>query len=346
MTTWLQTKDTASYLQPDLFVKGNLLFSVNQALLTSDSKSQHLIVGQPKLNQLTKIPYIEGKGQTATFSKITAFAQVNRTYTLIADSFHGCIRSVDRLTNITQHVAGICKERVYSWETHTDGKLSEATFHVISTMEYHQGVIYVVENAKKTVRKVSMQEGEVTTIVAKDRFRKYDVPRRLLFDQFRKMIYITAFNGLSQFDLSTGSFSYLTQEYGNSSKGHLRTSEWSGASEIIFIDQDTLLVTDTFNGKLKAIDLKSMTVNTWCFQYAPSKTSCEYYRSPAAMTLMSCTVYLSIARGIQKLELPLWFCGKDKGKIPTSTTSTAKPTNALDHTARLTFRKTSPMNPW
>ena len=346
MRTWLKTDDTASYMEPDLFIKGNLLFSMNQALLTSDGTTQQLIVGQSVLNMFNKIPYVEGVGKNATFSKITSFAQLNTSYVLLADSKHGCIRGVDRYTNKTKLVAGICKEQIYYSDTHIDGDLTHATFHVVSTIAYRPHEIYVVEQMKKTVRKVDLKENKVTTVVNEKNLRKYDVPRRFVIDNQRNMIFLTAFNGLLQINLVNDSVAYLTKEKGKRGSELLSNSKWSGASEIIFLDDDTLLVTDTFNGRLRVIDLKSMTVNTWCFSYPKSKGLCEYHRSPGAMTVMVCDVYLSIVETIQKLKLPTWFCGKEKGKIPTTTTTTKAPTIPKIQRVELKQKTTPLPNSW
>lgn len=321
MSVYLHTDDSALHMQPDLFVKGNLLFSMNQALLTSDGTTQHVIVGDPKRNPSTMIPYVEGVGANASFTEISSFAQRNGTDVLLADSKHGCIRSVNRLTNATQIVAGECK-RVYYGDEQVDGPLVNATFHIITDIYYYEEVIYVIESSKSTVRKVDLKLNLVSTLANETQFRDYDGPLSFTIQLDDKVLYLTTVYGLAKINLLDENFSYLTNASNSGYvDGPLRTSKWHFARNLLFIEKEILLVVDAYNSRLRIVDLTSMYVSTWCFRQLKTKKRCEYSRSPAAMALMSCTVYLGFSETIQKLQLPVWFCGKKKGLLPTSTTA-------------------------
>lgn len=308
METYSVTGDTASHLEPDLFVEGNLLLSLNQALLTTHGKYQYIIVGNPVRDPHTQIPYVEGKGQEAVFTRITSFTQQNRTHVFLADSKHGCIREVDRLTNVTQLVAGLCKTVSFS-DSYIDGPLSTATFHEISSISYHKNTLFVIQGVKMAVRKIDLVKGLVQTIAHAAEFRLYDAPRTMVIDPNSNTAYLTTFQGIAEITLGTNTFTYLNKIQGGGYRdGAISRTMWSGATEMISIGNDHMLVVDIFNGKLRVVDLNLMRVSTWCFWYQNKR--CSLDRSPSSVAMMSCVLYLSVTGTIQRLKLPIWFCPK------------------------------------
>lgn len=315
MVTYLHTEDTPSHLEADLYLKGNLLYSMNQAILTTNGVYKDLIVGQSKRNPLTQIPYKEGQGPNAIFTRITSFTQQNNSHVLIADSKHGCVRSVNRLTNSTHLVVGNCKT-VYYADEYADGPLAKATFHEIQGLAYKDNIIYVIQAVKAAVRKVDLFNGFVTTIVNETNLRKYDSLRSLAIHPKSNTAYLPTWNGIAKIELVTDVFSYLNKkgEKTTPNDGSLVASTWSAAREIVLISKNSVLV--VASGKLQVIDLQWMTVDSWCFRYRSNNCSVDRYVESTA--IMDCMLYLSIQDTIQMLQLPSWFCGKNKGIFPTT----------------------------
>ena len=300
-------KDTAKHLAHDYFINGNILYCTHQAMLTTSGKTSSLIVGQNYVETSTMIPYVEGVGENASFTEITSFAQMNQTHVLLADSHHGCIRSVNRKTNSTRHVAGLC-QRVSWADELKDGDLQTSRFYIIGSITYHNHIIYAVESFKRRIRKIDLLQNSVKTLVDPNSLRQYDAPGTIVADYIRRQIFVSTYFGVAQIDATNNSFKYLTHGKERGDKvGHLKYSEWNGATAMTFVPNDTLVIADTLNSKIKIINLNTSKVSTWCFSYAKSKKSCSYIRSPKSFLVRDKKLYLSIDDTISMIDLPTWF---------------------------------------
>lgn len=300
-------KDTAKHIAHDYFIGGNLLFCIHQALLTTDLKTQSVIVGQNYVETSTIIPYKEGVGVNASFTKITAFAQMNRTHVLLADSGHGCIRSVNRLTNMTQHVAGLC-QRVSWSDDLVDSDLQNSRFYRIGSIAYHNQLVFVTEDSKSRIRKIDLQNNIVRTLVDSQNLRKYDAPQMIVADHIRELIYVSTYFGIAQINITSDKFDYMSYGGEKGDKvGQLAISEWNGASGMTLVPNDTLVVADTLNFKIKVINLKTSSVSTWCFYSDSLKRNCSYIKSPRSFVVKDRMLYLSIEDSISAMKLPDWF---------------------------------------
>ena len=72
MTTFLQTEGYVSHLERDLYIPGNILFSDQHAMKTTDGSSTSLIAGSA-----TQPGYVEGVGSQARFYFIPSFLQLS-----------------------------------------------------------------------------------------------------------------------------------------------------------------------------------------------------------------------------------------------------------------------------
>lgn len=329
---YLQTNYSVSHLEPDFYVRGNLLFSMNQALLSTDGTYQDLIVGQPEYYPYNspKPIYREGVGRNAVFSDIPAFTQINKTHIIVADSKHGCVRSVNRLTNATQRIAGQCKEINYL-SSYKDGSLDTATFHFISSIVIYNQVIYVSHDIKRAIRKIDLKTGDVTTLANYTDFGAQQLPKTLVVDAMRQTIFISTLNAIAKIDLRNDNFSYISK--GRKWSPNARSVEnttWSGAGPMARLSDDYLLV---ISQRFRIIDLKTMTVDTWCFMPEDKSKSCPpVYMPLSPITVMSCTVYFSSKVTIHSLSLPTWFCEQDHIKslgLTTGTTTPSKTGNSV-----------------
>lgn len=257
--------------------------------------------------------YQEGIGKNATFSYIRSFAQLNETHVIIADSARGCIRIINRITNQTRRLVGICDDDASSFDRPTDGDLETSTFNKLACIAYFRGVIYVLEEGKQKVRKVSLALNTVATIVRNDAFRgNFHHPLEIVIDPNISVGYISINYGIAQLNLTDESFKYLNhQKWKGYKDGPILISQFSWLSGLALARNDTIFAADTNNNKLRVINLAAMSVSTWCFDSGkiPEK-ECEVSR-PRAVLVVGCNLYFSIPNSIAKLKLPDWFCDED-----------------------------------
>lgn len=265
--------------------------------------SKDVIVGQ---DYPGRFPYQEGSGENTTIGEVGSFRQLNETFVLFSDSTHGCIRSVDRVTNKTERVAGVCREKTWEKSATPDGEVLNATFSKITDFVYYNGLIYATENYETRIRKIDIANNIVTTIATKDNFHNYQSPRQIVVDPRENCLYVTSYRGIYRVDLETDKVFSLTRAEGiNKEDGPLANSTWSGIGAITFLADDTLMVADS--STLRVIDLQSMNVSTWCFTYYDHDKNCSYIRVPRALLLNGHTAYIAIDDTIATLELPNWY---------------------------------------
>lgn len=314
VTEYLSTKKEPSHLAPDLFVPDNLLFSMHRALLTTNGTMYSVIIGEQIRAAPPTNTYREGSHANASFLEIKAFVQQNRTHVFVADSGHGCIRGVNRMTNTSYHVAGICKKVQWA-DVHKDGSLQTATFSFIDSITYHENIIYVVESLQSRVRKIDLDSGKITTMLDSKDFRQFDLPQSIIADPARRVLYLTTFKGINKIDITNNHVTEMNHGTRGYRDGELTNSSWSGASAIFRISNDALLVIDKFNNRIRLINLIQNSVCTWCFKFPRVKNLCSFGKIPKSVAVISCTAYFSAGYGIHRLDLPSWYCDKDRTEL-------------------------------
>ena len=311
------TAYTSGHIEMDKFVEGNFLFCEYQALLTTDLKTKELVVGQ---DYRTMDKYFEdGIGANASFGSLRSFTQPNHTHVFIADTSHCCLRSVDRRTNKTGTLAGICREHFWDRPELVDGELLNSTFDMINSITYHDGIVYAVETGKGRIRKIDLANNLVTTLATKEEFPKYHGPQNIAVDPARRLLFINAFRSISQLSMDGGELVTLSKAEGlfGIEEGPIENTTWSFIKDIKLVGKDTLILAggETF----RIIHIPSMTVSTWCFTFYAASSNCTYGRPPQALLIKDRQMYITIEDTISTLQLPAWFENEDDGLFNTKT---------------------------
>lgn len=299
-----------SHLEEDQFVAGNILFSEYQALLTTDGQSQDVIVGQHGFWPI--YDYQEGIGTNATFRTISSFAQLNRTHTLIADRDNGCIRSLNRLTNETSHFSGICEHLKGSPKPAIDGSRLNATFWKINSLTLYKTTLYIVESNSQRIRALDLADERVRTVITADNFtHSHHLPRVIVANWDTDILYVTTRYGIGQYDPSSDNFTYMVKSPQSGFRdGNLLESKWWYNDGMVLLPNNSLIVADVNNNRLRIVDLISNNVTTWCFRYPKAFQNCSITK-PNALRLINCTLFISNSKLISTLRLPPWSCGTE-----------------------------------
>ena len=94
IATFSESEGHVWHVEEDLFVPGNIIFSDNYALKTTNGVKASVIVGNS-----TAAGYQNGHGVYARFNHIRSFIQLSVIEAVLLDSFNRCLRKVDRRTN-------------------------------------------------------------------------------------------------------------------------------------------------------------------------------------------------------------------------------------------------------
>lgn len=253
----------------------------------------------------------------ATFNTISSFTQINTTHAIVADSYNGCLRMVDRTTNQTQRLAGTCVAEKFK-VPHHDGSLLSASFHMLGGLAYENGIIYVTETQEQSVRKIDIPNNLVTTIFNTTNFiNSIHKPEELVFTPSGDLI-VSFRGGLGLISLADNSFSYLTSQEkiitagGRYRDGPLLNSLWDWPHGMTFLTNTTLLVADMNNHMLRIVDFESANVSSWCiFDVAKRRPGgkgweCQLTK-PYALRRINRDIYITHAYGlIGYVDLPVW----------------------------------------
>ena len=74
------------------------------------------------------------------------------------------------------------------------------------------------------------------------------------------------------------------------------------------LGNDTLVVADANNNKLRVVDIPFSNVTTWCFNNTMDRDRSCFLRRPVSLHILNCDAYIGLSRLIAKLRLPETLC--------------------------------------
>ena len=92
MTTFIETDSFVFHMEPDLFIKGNILYTDRCALKTTDGVPSTTIAGHR-----TTCYHHFAAGLLARFSSLLGFRQVSPSEVVVADYRQHCLKIIDRI---------------------------------------------------------------------------------------------------------------------------------------------------------------------------------------------------------------------------------------------------------
>lgn len=96
-------------MEEDLYAFGNIIYAEQHSLKTvNETASSKVIAGVTDQSG-----YKEGKAEECLFNRVISFYQSSRSVVILVDCLNHCIRLVDRINGVTEHVAGYCGDSGY-----------------------------------------------------------------------------------------------------------------------------------------------------------------------------------------------------------------------------------------
>ena len=236
----------------DEFVPGNLLFADGNALKTTDGTTTSLIAGSS-----ISAGYLEDVGSNARFNAIFSFIQLSRSLIVLADINNYCFRNVDRTTNLTSTYSGNCTNR-----GDRDGvdALFDSPVSIIQDVKNNTQLL-IADFTLGSLRKIILASKHVSTIYKDGSYRL----STLLQDPSTGNIYVTFAHGSGLFDYESTSFSVVT---GSSRRGFVDGAisqiRFDYPRGVAFLSPHKLLIADSFNHRLRVLDLITNTSSSIC----------------------------------------------------------------------------------
>ena len=240
-------------MELDRYRPGFIVYTDKHALMTSDGTTTHLIAGNS-----TQEGYREGVGAEARFYDIGGFTQILDKLVVVADSSNHCMRLIDRTTNNTSLLSGQCGES-YGYENGRPGRLNRPWSVVIDQRNKSQ--LLITESWNAAVRTVDVKSQVVGT------FKKHDSLLHIdcITQEKSGDLYVTAWFAVYRITYIQKTVSLISGSPGDIYgyiDSTLLDSRFDGPFELILIEPNTLLISDSNNNKLRLVAMNSDKVAT------------------------------------------------------------------------------------
>lgn len=282
------------HMEEDRYVPGNLLFSDDSSLKTTDGSTTDTIVGSP----LSRA-YREGTGTDAQFHWITGFIQHSANKVVVADIGNSCLRRVNRTHNRTQTYLGVCTSEGFRNGT---SPLFSGPRSIINNHMDNSSVLLTDRN-NNAIWTINIVTDDSQVLVES---AALSFPRGIVQDEQTGDLYITNENGVVKYDYTSGDLRMLS---GSSAKGSedgpLTQAQFDFPREILILAEKNLILADRNNHRLRVLDLQNN--NTWsiCSGVRGHKggnfTYCEILR-PDSLLVVGETLYVGERGMLSKIQ--------------------------------------------
>mgnify|MGYP001801625473 CR=1 FL=1 len=201
MTTFIETDSYVRHMEPDLFIKGNILYTDGCALKTTDGVTSTTIAGHS-----TTCYHHFAPGLLARFQWLTGFRQISPSEVVVADHSQHCLKLIVRVTLRVSLYAGYCGSRGYV--TGTSAARFDNPLSIISDIK-RPGMQLVTDYGNDAVRHVNTLSSSAPHSVSNfyQSTSYLDYPRGITQHPVSGDLYITDYYGVSTVAYSLKSIS-------------------------------------------------------------------------------------------------------------------------------------------
>lgn len=245
MRTFATSVGYVFYLESDEYEQGNLLFSsTDYSLGTTDGNTTAAIVIYPA-----------GDGEDTTTSarartpEIYSFIQQSETSIIAVDYSNCCLKSVERLTNVTSRYVSECED--YS---------NTVCVHSIIRDLKNPGHYFLADGRGKSLSYLSESDKNVTTLHIGINSYRYMCQQQTTGD-----IFVTYSLGVDFFNYRENTMLNLVQSSMREfADGMFHQVKFNNLLAIVLLTENTLLVADSDNNRLRILDLSTNTSTSIC----------------------------------------------------------------------------------
>lgn len=301
-------------MEPDLHISGNILFSDNYALKTTDGVATVTIAGSASSSgNLVAI------GLLARFGNITGFRQISPTHVVVVDNTNHCLRLVDRLTLQTPWYAGYCGRSGNSDRT-TNARFNGSRSVIVD--QNRPDMLLVSDTNNKKIRHVQVAVGSgictVSTFVEAYYYNKRSFVDSWLDSMWNSMRIDLYFQptGITQepiygdLYITTTTRQVYRLSYNSKSLGFIFESEYgdyllTDAESILTNNSTKLVLADHSKNQLMALDLATRRTTQLCSGLRAhidgDMAFCKLDR-PTSLMAINNTLYVGEYQKIRKIQ--------------------------------------------
>ena len=276
-------------MERDLFIEGNILYSTGKELMTTDGNSTALV-------------YASNTSMSdSSFIAVSGFAQTSRAEVVFVDEVNGCLRSMNRTSNLMYNLTGDCGRRGYEDGFHA---LFEYPLFVVQD-HFTPCLLYVPDLTNYAVRMVvKSSRPYVTTLIssANRPFRR--IYTAITQAHHRKYLYITHSHGLECYDQMTNTSVDLILPSHHFGDALIYGSSFISFSSIILY-KGLIITADYSQNRIFIVNPKTRSISLMCSGVAgqqPGNLSVCQLDSPMGLLEDDDDIYIGDKYGIRIIE--------------------------------------------
>ena len=306
MTTFIETDSTVYHMEPDLHVKGTILYSDYCALKTTDGITSTTIAGHA-----TTCYHHLGVGLLARFDFISGFRQVSPSQVLVSDFYNCCLKLIDRITLQVTRYAGYCGSMGYAtgqssarfgniWSLISDSKRPGM---LLATDDDYDAIHYI-DTLSSSPQNVSVFHRDDSNLDRPRGITQHPVSGDLYITNYDDEVWKITYSGKSVSLVAGSSSGFRDCDF--------NTAFFSNPYELIFIADNKLLLADDYNHRLRILNLNTLHTSSVCTGGASHidgdmETCTLIY--PKSLMVLNDTLYVGESRRIRKVQGKSWeYC--------------------------------------
>ena len=220
--------------------------------------------------------FADGTGNETIYDQIRGFVQLNANEVVVNDAGNGCLRHLDRTTGKTSTFAGLCNRFD---RTHKDGTFSAARFSNIkfNIIRHHKRNSLFVLDGNNVIKELDLATKMVSSFLNIDSagIRSLAIPWHIFLDPSEENFYLLTKALLAKINIATKAITLLTlaTRLQGFQDGALSTAMLNSPSGLVFLNKDTILISDTSNRRLRVVNLITSTISSICTAPTVNPTS-------------------------------------------------------------------------
>ena len=240
-------------MEPDLFIRGNILFADNAVLKTTNGVNTTIVAGNSEKSGYKN-------GQNALFYPLNSFTQISQSHVVASDTWNNCLRLINRETGETSRYAGRCEYSGYKEGT-IEAQFNSPKGIIIDLKQ--NGFLFVADSQNKAIRYVQISTSSIQPVAVTTFYKSSEIDwiGYVAQDPETGNLFITTKLKVYQLTYVSNSLSELI----NSQQPH--PTEPISANffkEIIFMESNTLLIADRSNHTVRIFDMVSNETYLMC----------------------------------------------------------------------------------
>ena len=230
--------------------------------------------------------------------------QLGAGLVVAVDRNNDCLRSINRISKLTETFVGVCEKTGSNDDYLTSGTARFSGPWDVIVNNQNTSLLYVTDEYNDAIRLVNIKTKMVSTLVSSSNI---DNPKGIIQDKTGNL-YVVANHALLKIMPQDGSITIQTLSGSTSTKGFLdsmrRKALYNEPRSVVMLNPTMFLLADHKNNLLRVVDLKTNRTTSVCtgnIGYGSGPIDQCELNKPSSLLIAGTTVYIGEWKGIRKI---------------------------------------------